>query len=80
VIFFGGTALSRSLIPDGRLSEDIDLIATGRRRDVGGLVERALVRGARREYWDLISQTRLRVSAAEAITVVRDAWRCATSA
>ena len=27
VIFFGGTALARSLAPDGRLSEDIDLLA-----------------------------------------------------
>jgi len=27
VTFFGGTALARSLLPDGRLSEDIDLIA-----------------------------------------------------
>lgn len=31
VIFFGGTALSRTLLPDGRLSEDIDLIALGSR-------------------------------------------------
>lgn len=25
IVFFGGTALARSLIPDGRLSEDIKL-------------------------------------------------------
>lgn len=31
IVFFGGTALARSLIPDGRLSEDIDLIATSTR-------------------------------------------------
>jgi hypothetical protein len=31
VVCFGGTALSRSFVPDGRLSEDIDLIAVGRR-------------------------------------------------
>jgi len=33
VIFFGGTALARALLPDSRLSEDIDLIAHGSRRD-----------------------------------------------
>jgi predicted nucleotidyltransferase component of viral defense system len=31
VIFFGGTALGRSVVPDGRLSEDVDLIAVDRR-------------------------------------------------
>ncbi|MGO1051148.1 nucleotidyl transferase AbiEii/AbiGii toxin family protein [Crossiella sp. CA198] len=50
VVFFGGTALSRSFVPAGRLSEDIDLIAVGRRRDVADAVERCLVRGTRREY------------------------------
>lgn len=34
VIFFGGTALARSIVPDGRLSEDVDLIAVGPRRTV----------------------------------------------
>lgn len=32
VLFFGGTALSRTFAPDGRLSEDIDLIALHNRR------------------------------------------------
>ncbi|MGH3683461.1 MAG: nucleotidyl transferase AbiEii/AbiGii toxin family protein [Pseudonocardiaceae bacterium] len=50
LVFFGGTALARSLVPDGRLSEDIDLLAIGRRRDVVGVVERQLVQGVRREY------------------------------
>lgn len=50
VIFFGGTALSRSLVPNGRLSEDIDLIAVGRRRDVAESIERHLVRDNRREF------------------------------
>jgi predicted nucleotidyltransferase component of viral defense system len=45
VVFFGGTALSRSLIPNGRLSEDLGLIAIGRRREVAELIERHLVRG-----------------------------------
>ncbi len=56
VIFFGGTALARSLVPNGRLSEDIDLLAVRRRRDVVAAVESHLVGGVRREYpglrWD----------------------------
>jgi hypothetical protein len=50
VIFFGGTALSRSLLPNGRLSEDIDLIAVGRRRDVAESIELHLVQENRREF------------------------------
>lgn len=50
VVFFGGTALSRSLVPNGRLSEDLDLIALGQRRDVAELIERHLVRENRREF------------------------------
>jgi hypothetical protein len=56
VIFFGGTALSRSLLPDGRLSEDIDLIARGSRSDVAQYLHAVLPRALRREYpglaWD----------------------------
>jgi predicted nucleotidyltransferase component of viral defense system len=65
VVFFGGTALSRTFAPDGRLSEDIDLIATGQRRDVAPLVQ---------ERRELSGQTRLTVTAKEALTVVADAW------
>lgn len=32
--FIGGTALARTHLPDGRLSEDIDLIALGDRKPV----------------------------------------------
>ncbi len=53
VIFFGGTALSRSLLPDGRLSEDVDLIARGSRRDVAEHLHDTLPRALRREYPDL---------------------------
>jgi len=45
VIFFGGTALSRTYLPDGRLSEDIDLVAVGKRREVAVMLEDAI--GAR---------------------------------
>jgi predicted nucleotidyltransferase component of viral defense system len=53
VIFFGGTALARSLLPEGRLSEDIDLIAQGSRRDVAAHLHATLPRALRREYPDL---------------------------
>jgi hypothetical protein len=53
VIFFGGTALARSLLPEGRLSEDIDLIAQGSRRDVAAHLHAKLPRALRREYPDL---------------------------
>lgn len=54
--FFGGTALSRTHIPDGRLSEDIDLLATGPRADVLREIESAVRRGVQRSHgrptWD----------------------------
>lgn len=40
--FIGGTALARTHLPDGRLSEDIDLIAIGRRKDVARDLDAAL--------------------------------------
>jgi predicted nucleotidyltransferase component of viral defense system len=73
VVFFGGTALSRSFVPDGQLSEDIDLIAVGRRQDVAGPVERCLVRGTRREYPGLRWQPALSmVHDAEPATLTSD--------
>lgn len=50
VVFFGGTALARTHLPDGRLSEDLDLYAVPTRAQVVGDVERVLADGARREY------------------------------
>ncbi|MGH3611772.1 MAG: nucleotidyl transferase AbiEii/AbiGii toxin family protein [Pseudonocardia sp.] len=56
VIFFGGTALARTLLPDGRLSEDVDLIAVEARRDVAEQLHRVVPRALRREFpslrWD----------------------------
>ena len=42
VIFFGGTALSRTHLAHARLSEDIDLIASGPRRETVAQLVRAL--------------------------------------
>lgn len=41
VIFFGGTALARTHLPQGRLSEDLDLIAVGPRRDLATRLDSA---------------------------------------
>lgn len=65
VLFFGGTALSRTHAPDGRLSEDIDLIALDNRRTTAERLETTLVRATRREYPGLRWQP--------ALSAVRDA-------
>lgn len=52
LLFFGGTALSRSFAPDGRLSEDIDLIALGSRSALATELDRDLPRAIRREFPD----------------------------
>lgn len=49
VLFFGGTALSRTHLTDLRLSEDIDLIALGDRNEVCGRIEAAIVHQLRRK-------------------------------
>lgn len=50
VAFLGGTALARTYLPDGRLSEDLDLLAVPGRSAVVADLERILVDGVRREY------------------------------
>lgn len=50
VMFYGGTALARSLLPHGRLSEDIDLIAVGARADVAEALPRTLTRRLARDF------------------------------
>lgn len=42
LVFFGGTALSRTILTQVRLSEDIDLIALAPRTDVAANIQRAL--------------------------------------
>ncbi|MEE8867786.1 MAG: nucleotidyl transferase AbiEii/AbiGii toxin family protein [Acidipropionibacterium acidipropionici] len=53
VMFLGGTALSRTWLPGLRLSEDIDLIALGRRPDVADLIEAAVARALRRGFGEV---------------------------
>jgi predicted nucleotidyltransferase component of viral defense system len=50
VTFFGGTALARTHLPDGRLSEDLDLIAVGSRARVVSDVESTLASSVRRTF------------------------------
>lgn len=50
LVFFGGTALARTHLTDLRLSEDIDLIASGSRAEIGDRIEAALARGLRRAF------------------------------
>ena len=50
VVFFGGTALSRSFLTDARLSEDVDLIAFASRTDVAGKIEAAVRRDLARSH------------------------------
>lgn len=50
VVFFGGTALSRTYLADARLSEDIDLIALVPRAQLGAAIESAVARGLARSH------------------------------
>lgn len=71
VMFFGGTALARSLIPDGRLSEDIDLIATGSRRQLAERLSTVLPLALRREFPGLTWQPPLTGTTESAPAVIR---------
>ncbi|SFD14225.1 nucleotidyl transferase AbiEii/AbiGii toxin family protein [Klenkia taihuensis] len=50
LVFIGGTALSRTFLTELRLSEDIDLLATGPRAAVGAAIEDAVGRGLQRSH------------------------------
>ena len=50
VVFFGGTALSRTHLADHRLSEDIDLLALTRRTEVVGALRRVFDRAVARTH------------------------------
>ncbi len=50
LVFFGGTALSRTHLTDARLSEDIDLVALAPRTQVAQDIERAVRKGLARTH------------------------------
>lgn len=56
IIFYGGTALARVHLPDGRLSEDIDLIAARPRATIAEALQQSLQHATRRSHgparWD----------------------------
>lgn len=60
VVFFGGTALSRTLSTDARLSEDIDLIAQGDRNKIGDRIEEAITRDLRGTLGNVTFTPRIR--------------------
>jgi predicted nucleotidyltransferase component of viral defense system len=65
VIFVGGTALARTHLPEGRLSEDIDLIVTAERSVVAARIEVAVRSGLARSHG--------RTTWRPALTATRDA-------
>lgn len=50
LVFFGGTALARTHLTEGRLSEDLDLMAPGRRADSARVIEQELPRMLARDF------------------------------
>ena len=60
VVLFGGTALARTHLPQGRLSEDLDLIAVPSRSAVAATLEATLLDAVRREFGQLVWQPPLR--------------------
>lgn len=60
IVFFGGTALSRTHLTDLRLSEDIDLMAFGDRSAIADKIESALTRQLRRSFGTVTFTPRLK--------------------
>lgn len=50
LVFFGGTALSRTHLADARLSEDVDLVALAPRARTASTIEAAVRRGLARSH------------------------------
>jgi len=71
--FIGGTALARTHLPDGRLSEDIDLIAVGDRKQVAQDLDAALPRAVARSHGRLTVEPALSAVADTLPVVLRPA-------
>lgn len=54
--FIGGTAVARTHLPDGRLSEDIDLIAIDERKSIAAALDAALPRALSRTHGRLTAE------------------------
>jgi len=67
-VFHGGTALSRTILSGLRLSEDIDLLSIGPRRDAAGVLDQAIRDGLERNFGQIearpwLSDTRISTEA-----------------
>ncbi|HWF29510.1 MAG TPA: nucleotidyl transferase AbiEii/AbiGii toxin family protein [Mycobacterium sp.] len=71
--FIGGTALARTHLPDGRLSEDIDLIAIDDRKTVAADLDAALPRALARTHGRLILDPPLSAVANTVAAILRSA-------
>ncbi|WP_111511879.1 nucleotidyl transferase AbiEii/AbiGii toxin family protein [Mycobacterium kyogaense] len=71
--FIGGTALARTHLPHGRLSEDIDLIAVGSRNDVARELDAALPRAVARTHGRLAVEPTLSATPDVTAVVLRPA-------
>lgn len=71
--FIGGTALARTYLPDGRLSEDIDLIALGDRKQVAHDLDTALPRALSRTHGRLTIEPALSSTADTLPVLIRPA-------
>ena len=52
-VFYGGTALSRTYLNGLRLSEDIDLLSVGSRKDAAARIDRAIIGSLSRRFEDV---------------------------
>jgi predicted nucleotidyltransferase component of viral defense system len=71
--FIGGTALARTHLPDGRLSEDIDLIAIADRKGVATDLDAALPRSLARTHGRLTLESDLSGAPDTRPTILRTA-------
>ncbi len=71
--FIGGTALARTHLPDGRLSEDIDLIAIDDRKAVAADLDAALPRALARIHGRLTLDPLLSGAANTVAAILRSA-------
>lgn len=58
-VFYGGTALSRTILDGLRLSEDIDMLSVGPRSDAARLIDEAITRGLQRGFGRVTAEPRL---------------------
>lgn len=71
VHFIGGTALARTHLPSGRLSEDIDLIAVGSRKTIATEFDAAIPRALARTHGRLTLEPPLSDTADVLPTIIR---------